>query len=287
MVLSKGSGVMRRFSFLFYLILGLGIISLIPIQGNAEPSWVLDIEEFSPVLKDGPKPDRMARLEVGVEEIEESELPVLEEQEGFDERIRDPFEPLNRIFFHVNDRLYFWVLKPVATGYQKVLSEEVRKGVSNFFSNLATPIRLVNCILQANFKGAGLETLRFLINTPLGLFGFLDPAQKEFGIEKREEDLGQTLGVWGLGPAFYLEWPILGPSNLRDTLGFVGDLFLDPITYIPSPPLRIGLKTYDKVNETSLRIGEYEDFKKVVLDPYIAKREAYHQTRKYKIKERK
>lgn len=257
------------------------------MEGEADPSEGVEREGFHFLFEDRFHQDWMARSDKKFEEIEDSESPLKEEQEEFEEKIWDPLEPLNRIFFQVNDKLYFWVLKPVALGYQKVFSEEMRKGVSNFFSNLATPIRLVNCVLQANFKGAGLEALRFLINTPFGLFGFLDPAQKEFGIEKREEDLGQTLGVWGFGPAFYLEWPLLGSSNLRDTLGYVGDLFLDPITYVPSTPLRLGIKTYEKVNETSLRIGEYEDFKKVVLDPYIAKREAYHQNRKYKIKEKK
>jgi|YNPNPStandDraft_1061719.scaffolds.fasta_scaffold85912_2 phospholipid-binding lipoprotein MlaA len=282
----RGNRVRRKIFFFFYLWIGLGLIFLMPIESKAEPSDGMDIEEFNSGFVDRSKSDWMARSDERMEFKEEAG-PSFPEEEVLEERIWDPLEPLNRIFFHVNDRLYFWVLKPVATGYQKVFSKEVRNGVSNFFSNIATPIRLVNCVLQANLKGAATETLRFLINTPFGLFGFLDPAQKEFGLEKREEDLGQTFGVWGFGPAFYLEWPIIGSSNLRDTLGYIGDLFLDPITYLPSTPIRIGLKTYEKVNETSLRLGEYEDFKKVVLDPYIAKREAYHQNRKYKIKERK
>lgn len=277
----------KKRAFLFYLFIGLGLIFLFSVEGKAESPEEIEIEEFNSTFEDRFPRDWIARSDGRVEGIEDTESPLKGEEEESEDQIWDPLEPLNRLFFQVNDRLYFWVLKPVAMGYQKILSEEVRKGVSNFFSNLATPIRLVNCMFQANFKGAGLEALRFLINTPFGLFGFLDPAQKEFGIEKREEDLGQTLGVWGFGPAFYLEWPILGSSNLRDTLGYVGDLFLDPLTYVPSTPLRLSLKTYEKVNETSLRIGEYEDFKKVVLDPYIAKREAYYQNRKYKIKERK
>lgn len=277
----------RKRAFLFYLFIGLGLIFLFSVEGKAESPEEIEIEEFNSTFEDRFPRDWIARSDGMVEGIEDTESPLKGEEEESEDQIWDPLEPLNRLFFQVNDRLYFWVLKPVAMGYQKILSEEVRKGVSNFFSNLATPIRLVNCMFQANFKGAGLEALRFLINTPFGLFGFLDPAQKEFGIEKREEDLGQTLGVWGFGPAFYLEWPILGSSNLRDTLGYVGDLFLDPLTYVPSTPLRLSLKTYEKVNETSLRIGEYEDFKKVVLDPYIAKREAYYQNRKYRIKERK
>lgn len=203
------------------------------------------------------------------------------------ETIADPLEPINRVFFQFNDKLYFWVLKPVASGYKAVAPEDLRVGVRNFFSNVATPIRLVNCLFQAKFKAAGNELIRFLLNSTLGLAGFLDPAKKELGIEKHEEDFGQTLGLWGIGPAFYIEWPILGAFNLRDTVGFVGDLFLDPQTYlIHSIPINLAVRSYDQVNDTSLKIGEYEDFKRAALDPYIAKRDAYHQNRQHKIKEK-
>jgi len=210
----------------------------------------------------------------------------LESEEKLD-TMADPIEPVNRIFFHVNDKLYFWALKPIASGYKAVVPENLRLGVKNFFSNLTTPVRLINCLLQANFKGAGNETIRLLLNSTLGLAGFLDPAKTELKIEKRDEDFGQTLGFWGIGPAFYIEWPILGASSLRDTFGYAGDLLLDPKTYIiQSVPVGLAIRTYDQVNETSLRIGEYEDFKRNTLDPYIAKREAYHQYRKHKIKNR-
>lgn len=201
--------------------------------------------------------------------------------------LADPLEPVNRIFFHVNDKLYFWVFKPIASGYRVVVPEDVRLGVKNAFSNLTTPVRLVNCLLQANFKGAGNETIRFLLNSTLGLAGFLDPAKTELRIEKQDEDFGQTLGLWGIGPGFYIEWPFLGASSLRDTVGFIGDLFLDPRTYVFNRPIFYVVRPYELVNEISLRIGEYEDFKRAVIDPYIAKRDAYHQHRIYKVKERK
>ncbi len=214
-----------------------------------------------------------------------SSEPLKSEESG--DTIADPLEPMNRLFFHFNDRLYFWILKPVATGYKTVVPEDLRIGVRNFFSNVATPIRLFNCLLQADFKCAGNETFRFLLNTSLGLAGFLDPAKKELDIERQDGDFGQTLGIWGIKPAFYIEWPILGASSLRDTFGYAGDLFLDPQTYlVPSIPLNLAIRSYDQVNDTSLRIGEYEDFKKVTLDPYIAKRDAYHQNRQHKIREK-
>lgn len=201
--------------------------------------------------------------------------------------IPDPLEPINRVFFQFNDRLYFWVLKPVATGYREVVPEDLRIGIRNFFSNLTTPIRVANCILQFNFKCVGTETFRFVLNSTLGLAGFLDPAKKEIGIEKKDEDFGQTLGFWGIGSVLYIEWPILGASCLRDTIGYAGDLFLDPQNYlIHSIPLNLGIRSYERVNDTSLRIGEYEDFIKFTVDPYIAKRDAYYQNRQHKIKER-
>jgi phospholipid-binding lipoprotein MlaA len=203
------------------------------------------------------------------------------------ETIADPLEPINRAFFKFNDKFYFWILKPVASGYKAIIPEDGRVGVRNFFSNLTTPIRLVNCLLQAKFKGAGNEVVRFLVNTPFGLAGFLDTAKKEFKIGKQEADFGQTLGIWGIGPAFFINWPILGPSSLRDTVGFTGDLFLDPENYlITSIPINLAVKSYNQVNETSLTLGEYEDLKEAALDPYIALKDAYHQYRQNKIKER-
>lgn len=216
--------------------------------------------------------------------------PLKEEEQEFEDQadtIPDPLEPLNRFFFSFNDKLYFWAYKPVASGYKFVVPEDLRLGVKNFFSNLASPVRLFNCLLQGNFKGAGNETIRVLLNSTLGLAGFLDPAKTELKIEKSDEDFGQTLGVWGIGPVFYIEWPILGALSLRDTFGYVGDLLLDPKTYIiRTAPVGIAVRTYDQINEASFRIGEYEDFKRTALDPYIAKREAYHQNRQHRIKKR-
>lgn len=202
------------------------------------------------------------------------------------ETIADPIEPVNRAFFHFNDKLYFWVFKPVATGYKTIIPEDGRVGVRNFFSNFTTPVRLVNCLLQARLKGAGNETARFFINTTLGIAGVLDLAKKAFKIEKQEADFGQTLGVWGMGPVLYIHWPILGPSTLRETVGYVGDTLLDVRTYLPSRFLIINVSAWalDKVNETSLTLGEYESLKNAALDPYIAVREAYFQYRQNKIK---
>ena len=207
-----------------------------------------------------------------------------EEAEALDVSIPDPFEPLNRISFQFNDKLYFWLLKPVAVGYKAVVSQDYRVCFRNFFENLIAPVRVVNCALQGKFKGAGNETVRFFINTTLGFFGFVDQGRDKFHIDKCNEDSGQTLGFWGMKPVFYLEWPVFGSSSLRDTIGFVGDLALDPRTYITEPIIAI-VRPFEIVNEVSLRIGEYEDLKEAAIDPYVAKRDAYHQYRLNKIKE--
>jgi phospholipid-binding lipoprotein MlaA len=223
------------------------------------------------------------------EEIKNSEEAIppepSESAESVD-TIADPLEPVNRVFFQVNDKFYFWVLKPVASGYKAIVPQDVRVGVRNFFSNLATPIRMVNCLLQAKFRGASNEAVRFLLNSTFGLVGFLDPARKEFNIDKQDEDFGQTLGSWGVGPAFYIDWPILGPSSLRDTVGFAGDLFIDPRTYLFNRAIFYVVRPFELVNDTSLRIGEYDDLKKAAIDPYVALKDAYHQYRENKIRKR-
>lgn len=200
--------------------------------------------------------------------------------------VADPLEPVNRVFFHVNDKLYFWVFKPVASGYKAIVPEPVRVSVRNFFSHMATPIRMTNCMLQFDIKGTGTETMRFLLNTTIGVAGFFDPAKKRFNLDRQEEDFGQTLGFYGVGPVFYVDWPILGPSSVRDTVGAVADGFLEPWNYlVTSFYVNAGIKVYDRINRTSLTIGEYEDLKKAALDPYLALRDAYHQYRQKKIEE--
>jgi phospholipid-binding lipoprotein MlaA len=207
------------------------------------------------------------------------------DQEG--ERIADPLEPFNRAMYHFNDKLYFWVLKPVARGYRFVIPEVARIGVSNFFTNIAFPIRFVNCLLQANFTGAGKELARFMLNTLAGFGGFWDHASRgDVGLTKQDEDFGQTLGVYGVGQGFYINWPILGPSSPRDTLGLVGDYFSHPFFYYDGPWLITWeLRVYDKVNDTSLRIGDYEALKEAAIDPYVAIRDAYVQYRLKKVRE--
>ncbi len=206
---------------------------------------------------------------------------VSEEAKG---EIADPLEPFNRAMYHFNDKLYFWVLKPVAQGYGKVVPEAARVSVSNFFANLAFPIRFVNCLLQANFGGAAAELGRFTINTVWGIGGLLDPASsKDINLSKQDEDFGQTLGAYGIGQGFFINWPIFGPSSPRDTVGLVGDAFLTPSTYLSPWYAGAGTRGYDMVNDTSLKIGDYESLKEAAIDPYVAIRDAYVQYRLKKV----
>lgn len=199
--------------------------------------------------------------------------------------VADPLEPVNRAIFVFNDKAYFWVMKPVARGYRAVVPQGVRVSVRNFFSNLGTPIRLANNLLQGKPKGAGTELLRFVINSTIGMAGLFDPAKTGFHIEKRNEDLGQTLGRYGLGQGFYIVLPILGPSTARDTAGLAGDYFADPLSYISDPWAAAGVRAFKSENEVSLSIGDYEDLKESSLDPYVAVRDAYVQNRAKKVRE--
>ena len=204
-------------------------------------------------------------------------------QDESDSVINDPLEPINRAFFQFNDRLYFWVLKPVATGYKNVVPEDARIGVRNFFTNLGTPVRLGNCLLQGKFEGAGTEVCRFVINTTIGVAGFGNPALSRYGLKPCDEDFGQTLGFYGLGPGFYIHGPLFGPSSVRDIGGRLGDGLIDPVNYVPSFPIRAGIRTFEAINGMSFRLGDYERLKKSALDPYIALRNAYHQRRQHLI----
>jgi phospholipid-binding lipoprotein MlaA len=198
--------------------------------------------------------------------------------------VADPLEPVNRFMFGVNDVVYFWVLKPVLRAYVYAVSPEARTGIRNFFHNLATPARLVNCILQGKNAEADIELQRFAINTVAGALGLGDPARERWGLKPVEEDLGQTLAVYGLGDGIYLVWPLLGPSTLRDSVGMVGDAFLDPVRYVEPEALSIGISAADTTNSMSFRLGEYESLKAATVDPYIAMRDAYLQYRKKQIR---
>ncbi len=190
----------------------------------------------------------------------------------------DPFQPVNRGFFWVNDKLYFNALKPLARVYGFILPRDVRIGVRHVILNAHAPVRFANSLLQLKMKKAGIVLCRFVINTTIGLAGILDPAS-QMGLPRVDEDAGQTLGVYGLKEVAYIDWPLLGPSCVRDSLGTVADTLLDPIYYLVNGWVYAGLYAFNKLNETSLTLGNYESLVESAIDPYLAVRNAYYQYR--------
>jgi len=194
--------------------------------------------------------------------------------------IPDPLEPMNRAFFAFNDAAYFWFFKPVGKGYSVVMPEVLRFSIRNFFTNLSMPIRLVSSLLQGKIKSVGMILVRFVVNSSAGFLGFQDVAKQALDYPVQDEDLGQVFAFYGIGPGFYLNLPFLGAGSLRDTVGWVGGLYLNPLDYIVEEFwFNMGARAFDMTNKTSLRIGEYEALKDASLDPYVAMRDAYFQYR--------
>ncbi len=209
------------------------------------------------------------------------ENPNETEQLSEGETLPDPLEPWNRIVFTFNDRVYFWFMKPAATGYNAVVPKVARTGINNFFRNLVMPVRFVNALLQGQPKAAGIELVRFTMNSSVGIGGLIDIMKRNPNFQPQDRDTGQTLGKYGIGNGLYIVWPFLGPSTIRDTVGLVGDGYLTPWDYITPVVDMMGVNAGNYFNKTSLHIGEYEDFKEAAIDPYIALKDAYLQHRKY------
>lgn len=198
----------------------------------------------------------------------------------------DPLEPFNRGMFWFNDKLYFYMLKPVARGYRAVTPEPVRESVGNVFHNLTAPVRIANSLLQFKIVNTLDELTAFVANSTLGVAGLFNlceaaPRQPE------PEDFGQTLGHYGTPPGFYLVLPVLGSTDARDAVGLVADSFVAPV---PSPfyaKLRTvevaGLRGVDTVNSLALDKDTYEAIKRDALDPYLFVRNAYLQQRQARV----
>jgi phospholipid-binding lipoprotein MlaA len=143
----------------------------------------------------------------------------------------DPLEPANRVSYKITDTADTYALRPVAKGYNKVVPDPVQTSVGNFFANVGQPVTMVNSLLQLKWGKFNQSLGRFLINTTAGLGGLFDVASK-LDVAHPQEDFGQTLGYWGIGPGVYLYIPFLGPSDGRDAIGRVADVYSNPITYL-------------------------------------------------------
>jgi len=213
-----------------------------------------------------------------------------------EENESDPWEPFNsKMFFFNRDILDQYVLKPVAKGWNFVLPDVVQRSLRNVVDNTNVLPRLVNSLVQGKFPAAGREAARFTINSTVGLGGFLDIAKDGFGIDKSDEDTGQSLGFYGVGPGPYLVLPLFPPMTVRDGVGYVIDAAMNPINYLipfaadadggTTAGALIGISFVDAVNRRSLNLERYEGVEETVIDLYSAVRSAYLQQREAKIKE--
>ena len=195
-----------------------------------------------------------------------------------EEETWDPLEGFNRAMFSFNETFDAWLLKPVAKGYDWLLPGPAKTGIGNFFSNLVQPAVAVNDLLQGKPAQSGRDAGRFLLNSTVGLLGFIDVA-KSAGLEPRDEDWGQTFAVWGVKEGPYFVWPIIGPRYLRDTVGWSFDWASSPVTYLDPVP-SWSARSLDIV-DTRARLLPAEKVLNQAAgdDKYIFVREAYRQRR--------
>jgi phospholipid-binding lipoprotein MlaA len=190
----------------------------------------------------------------------------------------DPFEPVNRAVFAFNEVADGLVLRPVAILYRGVVPEPARKGVHNFFGNLASPVVFANNLLQGDVDAAGNTLARFLVNSTIGIFGLIDVADG-LGYPRADQDFGLTLARHGVGEGPYLVLPLLGPSNPRDVGGRVVDFFIDPFTYVAPMESRVGRSATEAVDFRERNLETIDDLREQSLDFYAALRSIYRQQR--------
>jgi phospholipid-binding lipoprotein MlaA len=191
----------------------------------------------------------------------------------------DPIEPWNRGVFAFNEAVDIAVLKPAATAWQTVLPGPVRTGVGNFFDNLHDVWSATNLALQGRFGDGASELVRFGTNTVFGVLGLFDVAT-ELGLERHGEDLGQTLGHWGVGPGAYIVWPVFGPSTLRDTADIPFDIMISPAHLVSADGVSYALTGARLVNTRADLLKTTQLIDEIALDKYTFVRDAYLQRRR-------
>ena len=291
---------MMPFRLLTFSLLGLVVMLVTGCAGKAGTAKPQGLSDARPVAGQTPAP---APPSPPVAQSDEPLDPFARADEGAGEEY-DPWERMNANIFELNLQVDRFVLKPVAKGYNFVMPDLVQVGVSNFFSNLRFAPRFLNNVFQGKLKGAGIEVGRFLINSTVGLAGFIDLA-KGVDLVTPEEDLGQTLGFYGVKPGPYLVLPLLPPFTVRDFAGYVGDVFLNPINWLVVPIIeannvpsviahknrmtssliQTGSRVGEIVNERSRNLEKYQGVEEATLDLYTAVRNAYLQKRAQAIRE--
>lgn len=200
-------------------------------------------------------------------------------QQGAEEK--DPWEGFNRSIFSFNETLDEYVLLPVTKGYRYIAPEPVEKGVSNFFDNLNDVTVLINSLLQLKFEKAGHTTARLVANTFFGIGGIFDVATP-MGLDKQNEDFGQTLGHWGVGTGPYVVLPLFGPSNIRDGFGLIPDYYTSPVTHLEDDEARLALEVLWVIDTRS---GVMDQEKLISGDRYSFIRDVYMQRRDYLVRD--
>ena len=203
------------------------------------------------------------------------------------------FEGVSRAMFNFNMAFDDIILEPIAKGYNK-LPKPIKDGTGNFTSNIATLLSIPNNILQGNFKQLGHSTGSFIVNTSVGILGFFNPAEK-IGLKPYKEDVGQTLGTYGIGPGCYFVLPVLGPTTARDSIGLIADSFIDPFAHVTLREKELfnvsgneldfySLKGIGAVDFRSDNITNFDSLEKNSIDLYSSLKSVYLQDRERKIK---
>jgi phospholipid-binding lipoprotein MlaA len=280
----------------------LGFVMMLA-NGCAEKAHTLQPEGLSDaslVADKLPVPPLSAQQDTAPDELLD---PFARADEGAGEEY-DPWEPFNASIFEFNRQVDRFVLKPVAKGYNFLLPDWVQISISNLYYHLRFGPRFLNNVFQGKFKGAGIEVGRFLVNSTLGGAGLIDAA-KDMGLETPEEDLGQTLGFYGVKPGPYLVLPFFPPFTIRDFTGYIGDIFLNPINWLVAPIIEVNnvpsviahknrttttivqfsARVEEIVNERSRNLEKFQGVEEATLDLYTAVRNAYLQRRARAIRE--
>lgn len=198
------------------------------------------------------------------------------------ENPHDPYEGFNRAMYAVNETVDKYAAKPLAQVYDKAAPLPVKAGVGNFFGNVGELWVGVNSALQGKLSDAGVDIARLLVNSTVGIFGLFDVAT-ELGLERHDEDFGQTLAVWGVADGPYLFWPVIGPRTVRDTLGWAGDSTVDPVWRTRSVPARNSMAAMRFVDIRASLLPADKVVEEAALDKYAYVRDAYLQRRRNQI----
>ncbi|HIA92488.1 MAG TPA: VacJ family lipoprotein [Gammaproteobacteria bacterium] len=193
----------------------------------------------------------------------------------------DPLESRNRSIYAFNESLDEAILEPAADGYDYITPNMLQKGVNNFFYNINYPVTIINQLLQGNIEEALQDTLRFSINSSIGVFGLFDPASS-MGLSQHDEDFGQTLAVWGVKEGPYLMLPFIGPKTLRSLTGDFTDILFNPLLNINDTNLKIKAYSISILQDRS-DLSTLEEELDNSFDPYQYIKDSYFQNRTYKI----